>query len=75
VFAQLGAPSHLIKMTIDDYMRALERAWAAALPGREAAARDAVLRELQRRLEAASRAAPARSAARLRLVVRPSSSP
>ena len=54
---------------IDAYMRALEDAWSHALPGREAAERDAALRELQRRLEARERA-PARSPARLRLVVR-----
>jgi hypothetical protein len=45
-------------MTIEDYTRALERAWTHALPGREVAERDAVLREWQRRLEAARRAAP-----------------
>jgi len=28
-------------MTIDEYMRTLERAWGHALPGREAIARDA----------------------------------
>jgi hypothetical protein len=39
-------------LTIDDYMHAIERAWDRAYPGREAAERDHVLRELRRLLEA-----------------------
>jgi hypothetical protein len=46
---------YLIGMTIDDFMHALERAWACATPGREAVERDHVLRELRRRLEAEPR--------------------
>jgi hypothetical protein len=42
-------------------MRAIERAWDRAYPGREAAARDDVLRELRRLLDARVRAAPARA--------------
>jgi hypothetical protein len=38
-------------MTIDQFMQALERAWSHAVPGREAATRDALLCELHRRLE------------------------
>jgi hypothetical protein len=38
-------------MKIDEFMRALERAQAHAYPGREAAERDHVLRELQRLLQ------------------------
>jgi hypothetical protein len=43
-------------MDIDAYMRTLERAWAHALPGREAADRDELQRALRRLLEAHERA-------------------
>jgi hypothetical protein len=36
--------------TIDEFQREVERAWAHAPPGHEAAERNALLRELQRRL-------------------------
>jgi hypothetical protein len=56
-------------MDIVELMHALERAWGHALPGHEAAERDAVLRELQRRLlETHERAPRPRAAIRLRLV-------
>ena len=38
-------------MDIVELMHALEGAWSHALPGHEAAERDAMLRELQRLLE------------------------
>ena len=44
-------------MDIVELMHALEGAWSHALPGHEAAERDAMLRELQRLLDA--RADPA----------------
>jgi hypothetical protein len=52
-------------MQIDELMRALERAQAHAYPGREAAERDHVLRELWHLLQ---QQPTARAPARLRLV-------
>jgi hypothetical protein len=52
-------------MKIDEIMRALERAQAYAYPGREAAERDHVLRELHRLLQQPT---TAREPMRLRLV-------
>jgi hypothetical protein len=52
-------------MKIDELMRELERAWAHALPGHEAAERDAVLRELWRELQ---RQPVAHAPVRLRVV-------
>jgi hypothetical protein len=45
-------PSHFIAMTIDEFMRTLERAWEHALPGHEAVERDEMQRALRRLLEA-----------------------
>jgi hypothetical protein len=39
-------------MSIDEFMRAVERAWDQALPGHQATERDAVLRAVRRSLEA-----------------------
>ena len=58
-------PSHFIAMTIDEFMHALERARAHALPGHEAVG-DHVLRELRRLLE--QREMRLRAPIRLRLV-------
>jgi|SRR6516164_272447 hypothetical protein len=48
---QLARRPHFIGMKIDEVMRALEGAWAHALPGHQTAERDAVLRELHRLLQ------------------------
>jgi hypothetical protein len=48
-------------MTIDEFMRTLERAWGHALPGYEAVERDEMQRALWRLLEAMSRARAHRS--------------
>ena len=53
-------------MKNDNVMRALESAWSNAYPGREAAERDAVLREIWRHARAATPAK--REPMRLRLV-------
>jgi hypothetical protein len=45
-------------MSIAEIAAALERAWAAALPGREAVERDSVLRELWRLLQPHDRQRP-----------------
>jgi hypothetical protein len=39
-------------MTIDEFMRTLERAWGHALPAHEVVERDEMQRELRRLLEA-----------------------
>jgi len=61
----LARRPHLTGMKIDELMRELERAWAHALPGHEAAERDAVLRELWRELQ---RQPVAHAPVRLRVV-------
>ena len=55
-------------MDIVELMHALEGAWSHALPGHEAAERDAMLRELQRLLEQREREPWRRAPIRLRLV-------
>jgi hypothetical protein len=55
-------------LTAEEFQRALEHAWASVLPGREAATRDAMLKDLQRLLEAHARETRPRAPIRLRLV-------
>jgi hypothetical protein len=65
----LARHPHVIAMDIVELMHALENAFTHAYPGREAAERDAVMRELRRLVEAHERGPrPALTPIRLRLV-------
>jgi hypothetical protein len=50
-FDPLARHPHVIAMDIAELANVLERAWRHALPGHQAVERDAVLRELWRKLQ------------------------